>query len=180
LTADGIGQTFRLYNLVLDLEYKTPYTARVLSSNMASHVARTLVQAATGNTMTGTLGGPASKVIVVTASNTNMAGLAGLLHLDWLQPGYQNDVLAPGGAITFELRQSQTTGEYVVRVSYVAQSMDQLRNLTPLTLSAPPATSPVLVPGCPIRNAATFDCPIGVFVTVVDRALDPHSVDLIN
>ena len=180
LTADGIGQTFRLYNLVLDLEYKTPYTARVLSSNMASHVARTLVQAATGNAMTGTLGGPASKVVVVTASNTNMAGLAGLLHLDWLQPGYQNDVLAPGGAITFELRQSQTTGEYVVRVSYVAQSMDQLRNLTPLTLSAPPATSPVLVPGCPIRNAATFDCPIGVFVTVVDRALDPHSVDLIN
>jgi 4-phytase/acid phosphatase len=179
LTVDGIGQTFRLYNLVLDLEYKTPYMARVLSSNMASHVARTLVQAATGNAMTGTLGGPASKVVVVTASNTNMAGLTGLLHLDWLQPGYQNDVLAPGGAITFELRQSQSTGEYVVRTSYVSQSMDQLRNLTPLTLSAPPATAPVLVPGCPIRNAA-FDCPIGVFVTVVDRALDPHSVDLIN
>ncbi len=180
LTADGISQTFRLYNLALDLEYKTPYMAHVFSSNMASHVARTLVQAATGNAMTGTLGSPSSKVIVVTAANTNMTAFAGLLHLDWLQQGYQNDVLAPGGAITFELRQSQRTGEYVVRTSYIAQTMDQLRNLTPLTLVAPPAIAPVLVPGCTIRNRATLDCPLGVFVTVVDRALDPHSVDLIN
>ncbi len=67
---------------------------------------------------------------MVTTANTNMAGFAGLLHLDWLQPGYQSDVLAPGGAITFELRQSQSTGEYVVRTSYIAQSMDQLRNMT--------------------------------------------------
>ena len=180
LTAGGISQTFRLYNLVLDLEYKTPYMARVLSSNMASHVVRTMVQAATGSAMSGTLGTSSSKVIVVTAANTNMAAFAGLLHLDWLQPGYQNDVLAPGGAIVFELRQSQTTGEYVVRTSYVAQTMDQLRNVTPLTLSAPPVSAPVLVPGCTIRNLSTFDCPLGVFVTVVNHALDPHSVDLIN
>jgi 4-phytase/acid phosphatase len=180
LTSGGISQTFRLYNLALDLEYKTPYMARVLSSNMASHVARTMVQAATGNGMTGTLGNSSTKVIVVTASNTNMAGLAGLLHLDWLLPGYQNDVFAPGGAITFELRQSQSTGEYLVRTSYIAQTMDQLRNMTPLTLGAPPASAPVLVPGCTIRNPATLDCPLDLFVTVVDRALDQHSVDLIN
>jgi 4-phytase/acid phosphatase len=180
LTAAGVSQTFRLYNLALDLEYKTPYMARTLSSNMASHVARSMVQAATGNAMTGALGSPSSKIIVITASNTNMAGLAGLLHLDWLQPGYQNDVLAPGGAIVFELRQSQSTGEYVIRTSYVAQSMDQLRNLMPLTLSAPPAIAPVLVPGCTTRNALTFDCPLDVFVTLVAHAVDAHSVDLVN
>lgn len=180
LNADGVSQTFRLYNLALDLEYKTPYMARALSSNMASHLTRTLVQSATGNAVTGVLGTPAAKIVVVTASNTNMAGFAGLLHLDWLQPGYQNDVLAPGGAIVLELRQSQSTGEYVVRTSYIAQTMDQLRNLTPLTLTAPPAIAPVLVPGCAVRNAATFDCPLGSFVTLVDRALDPNSVDLIH
>ena len=86
----------------------------------------------------------------------------------------------PGGAIVLELRQSQSTGEYVVRTSYIAQTMDQLHNLTPLTLTAPPAIAPVLVPGCAVRNAATFDCPLGSFVTLVDRALDPNSVDLIH
>ncbi len=179
LTADGISQTFRLYNLVLDLEYKTPYMARTLTSNMASHVVRTLVQAATGNAMAGALGTPSSKAVVVIAANTNMAGFAGLLHLDWLQPGYQNDVLAPGGAIVFELRQSQSSGEYVVRTSYVAQTMDQLRNLTPLTLSEPPGRAPVLVPGCDPSNA-TFDCPLARFVRMVNQAIDSQSADLVN
>jgi 4-phytase / acid phosphatase len=147
LTAGGISQTFRLYNLILDLEFRTPYLASVQSSNVASHVVRSMVQAATGNAMTGALGNPTTKVVVLIASNTNLTGLAGLFHLDWILPGYQADVCAPGGTLVFELRQSQSTGEYIVRASYVAQTMDQLRNVTALTLDSPPASAPMLIPG---------------------------------
>jgi len=179
LTTGGISQTFRLYNLALDLEYRTPYLARVQSSNVASHVVRSLVQAATGNPMTGALASPNTKVIVLIAANTNIAGLAGLFHLDWLLPGYQADVSAPSGALVFELRQSQSTGEYIVRASYVAQTMDQLRKRTVLTLDAPPASAPVFIPGCSVRNA-TFDCPLAGFVEVAKQAIDPQSADLVN
>jgi 4-phytase/acid phosphatase len=179
LTGAGVNQITRLYNLLLDLEFRTPYLAGVQSSNIASHVVRSLVQAATGNAMTGALGTPSTKMIVLTASNTNIAGLAGLFHLDWILPGYQADTCAPGGALVFELRQSQGTGEYVVRVSYVTQTMDQLRNRTALTLAAPPAIAPVFIPGCSIRNA-TFDCPLGRFVSVAKQVIDPHSADLVN
>jgi 4-phytase/acid phosphatase len=179
LDAGSISQITRLYNLLLDLEYRTPYLARVQSSNMASHIVRSLVQAATGNGMTGTVGSPSSKVVVLVGSNTNMTGLAGLLDLDWVLPGYPPDTCAPGGILSFELRQSQSTGEYIVRVSYVTQTMDQLRNRTPLTLTAPPAIAPVFVPGCSTRNA-TFDCSLEDFVTVSRHAIDPLSVDLTN
>lgn len=179
LTAGGISQTFRVYDLLLDLEFRTPYLARVQSSNVVSHVVRSLVQAATGNAMTGSLGSPATKVIALIASNTNITGLAGLFHLDWLLPGYQADVCAPGGALVFELRQSQATGEYLVRASYIAQTMDQLRNQTALTIDAPPAMAPVFIPGCSVDNA-TFDCPLAQFVEVAKHAIDPQSVDLIN
>jgi len=179
LTAGGISQTFRLYNLLLDLEYRTPYLASVQSSNVASHVVRSLVQAATGNVMTGALGNPTTKMIVLIASNTNITGLAGLFHLDWILPGYQTDVCAPGGALVFELRQSQGTGEYIVRASYVAQTMDQLRNLTALTLDTPPAIAPVFIPGCSVRNAS-FDCPLANFVRVAKHVIDPQSADLTN
>jgi 4-phytase/acid phosphatase len=47
----------------------------------------------------------------------------------------------------FELRQVRSTGEYIVRVYYTAQTFDQLRNLTPLTAAAPPATMQLLIPG---------------------------------
>jgi 4-phytase/acid phosphatase len=129
--------------------------------------------------MTGALGGPSTKVIVLVASNTNITGLAGLFHLDWLFPGYQADVCAPGGALVFELRQSQGAGKYIVRASYIAQTMDQLRNVTVLTLDTPPAVAPVFIPGCSIRNA-TFDCPLDKFVGIAKDVVDPRSVDLTN
>lgn len=179
LTAGGILQTFRLYNLLLDLEYRTPYLAGVQSSNVAAHVVRTLVQAATGNTKSGALGTPSTKAIVLMASNTNITGLAGLLHLDWLVPGYQADAAAPGGVLVFELRQSQSTAEYIVRAVYITQTMDQLRNLTLLTLDAPPAIAPVFIPGCSRQNA-TFDCPLDEFVEMSKQVIDPSSTDVTN
>lgn len=179
LTAGGIGQTFRLYNLLLDLEFATPYLARLQSSNATSHMVRSLVQAATGNAMTGALGKPSTKVIVLVASNTNLTGLASLFHLDWLLPGYEAGVCAPGGALVLELRQSQSTGEYIVRASYIAQTMDQLRNRAVLTLDTPPASAPVFIPGCSVSNP-TFDCPLADFVKMAKHAIDPESTDLVN
>jgi len=179
LTPDGNNQINRLYDVVLDLEYRTPYLAQVQSSNLASHIVRSLVQAATGSPMPGALASPTTKIIALIAANTNITGLAGLLHLDWLLPGYEPDVSAPSGALVFELRQSQSTGEFIVRTSYVAQTMDQLRNQTALTLDAPPAIAPVFVPGCSIDNT-TFDCPLERFVRVANQVIDPHSADSVN
>ncbi len=177
LNAGGISQVFRLYDRTLDLEYRTPYLAGVQNSNLASHIVRTLLQSATGNSMTGALGTPSHKVIALIASNFNIAGLAGLLDLDWCVAGYQADVAAPGGALVFELRQSRSTGDFVVRTVYITQTMDQLRQRSPLTLAAPPAVAPVFIPGCSTQNA-TFDCPLDHFIRAVKRAVDPKSVDL--
>jgi len=113
------------------------------------------------------------------ASNTNITVAAGLLHMDSLLRSYEADVAAPSGALVFELRQSQSSGEYLVRASYVAQTMDQLRKLTPLTLNAPPPTAPVFIPGCSVDNA-TFDCPLGRFVRLADQVIDPFSADFVN
>jgi 4-phytase/acid phosphatase len=179
LTAGGVSQLSRLGDLILDLECRTPYLAKVQSSNLASHVVRSMVQAATGNAVTGALGNPTTKAIVLIASDVNISGLAGLFHLDWLVPGYQADFCGPGGALVFQLRQSQSTGEYIVRASYIAQTLDQLRNRTALTLSTPPVSAPVFIPDCSVRNA-TFDCPLAKFVAVAKQAIDPQSADLTN
>ena len=175
----SISRTYHLYDKLLDLEYRTPYLAGVQSSNMASHVVRSLVQASTGKPVAGALASPSTKVILLLGTNTQITGLAGLLHLDWALPEFPLDEASPSGVLVFELRQSESTGQFVVRVSYTAQTFEQLRNVTPLTLSNPPATAPVFVPGCSTSNA-TFDCPLAGFVNVVDQAIDPQSIDLSN
>jgi len=177
LDAAGISRIFRVYNALLDLEYRTPYLAKVQSSNLGAHIVRTLLQAATGAATNGGLGNPTDKIVVITAANTTLAGLAGLFRLDWLAPGDQPDVAALGGAIVFELRQSQRTGEFIVRASYITQTLDQLRNRTPLTLDAGPANIPVFIPGCSIDNA-TFDCPLSGFVRVTGGEIDLRYADV--
>lgn len=156
LTAAGISQISRLTTVALDLENRTPYLARVQSSNMASHMVRSMVQAATGNALTGSLGSPSTKVILLIASDVNVTGLAALIHLDWVLPGYQADYCGPGGALVFQLRQSRSTGEFILRASYIAQTLDQLRNQTPLTLAAPPAR--LRLPDVSVSSRGTSRC----------------------
>jgi len=178
LNESQISQVFRVYDRLLDLEYRTPYMATQQASNLASHIVRSLVQAATGDAMTGTLASPAAKIVSLTASNFNIAGLSGLFHLDWLLPGYQPDVAAPGGVLMFQLRQSTVTGEYLVRVAYVSQTMDQLRNQTPLSLAAPPPSAPVAIPGC-TSDDANLDCPLGQFVRIASQVINANAADLV-
>ena len=147
LTMDNLSQETRLLGLGFQIELLSPYLDQVQSSNAASHVLRTMEQAVIGNNIPGAFGDARSRSVVVISSDDYVAGLAGLLHLHWLLPGYQPDFCAPGGALVFELRQSKISREYLVRVSYTAQTFDQLRNLTPLTLNNPPATVQLLIPG---------------------------------
>jgi 4-phytase/acid phosphatase len=135
---DALSQHTRIFNLIFNIEMLTPYLNQVQSSNAGSHILRTLEQAVLGEhlPLPGIFGNSKSRVHVIISSDAYVIGLAGLLHLHWMLNGYQQDYSAPGGALVFELRQVAKTKEYLVRVFYIAQTFDQLRNLTPLTAAA--------------------------------------------
>ena len=174
LSLDTLSQHTRLITLTQNLEMRTPYLSQVQSSNAAAHVLRSMNQAVIGKAVPGAFGDPLSRVIAVISSDAYVTGLAGLLDLHWQLPGYQPDFCPPGGALVFELRQSKTSGEYLVRVFYTAQSFDQLRNLTPLTLEKPPETIQLLVPGA--RPGSNMDVRFEVFQRLLRNAIGPRYV----
>jgi 4-phytase/acid phosphatase len=147
LPLDRLSQHTRLITLAFNLTFRPPYLNQVQSSNAASHVLRSMEQAVIHDRIPGAFAGPKSRVHVIISSDAYVIGLAGMLGLHWQLQGYQPDFCPPGGALVFELRQSQTSGEYLVRAFFTAQTWEQLRNLTPLTLEAPPATVQLLIPG---------------------------------
>jgi len=175
LSLDTLSQTTRIADLTLGIALRTPYVARVQSSNAAAHILRSMRQAVLNEAIPGAFGDPASRVIAVISSDAYIAGLAGLLNLHWQLPGYQPDFCALGGALVFELRQSTVSGEYLVRAFYTAQSFDQLRNLTPLTLSAPPETIQVRIPGGS-KPGTTLDVKFEIFQKLVMDAIGPQYV----
>jgi len=176
LPLDELSQLTRLITLEFSIAMRSPYLARVQSSNAASHILRSMEQVVIGDDIPGGFGDAKSRVIVAISSDAYMAGLAGLLDLHWLLPGYQPDFCPPGGAIVFELRQSRRTREFLVRAFYTAQTFDQLRNLTPLTLAAPPATMQLLIPGVG-HSATDLDVSFDSFQKLLRKAIDRKCVE---
>lgn len=176
LSLDAISRETRMEQMVFDVALRSPYLARVQSSNAASHILRTMEQAVIGDDIPGGFGNARSRVVVVISSDGYEAGLAGLLNLHWLLPGYQKDFCAPGGALVFELRRSRRSSDHIVRAFYTSQTFDQLRDLTPLTLQSPPATMQLLIP-VEGQTPPDLDLPFGVFQKLLRKAIDPTCVD---
>ena len=116
----------------------------------------------------GALGRAGDAVLILSGHDTNLSNVSGLLGLSWHLPGYQPDDTPPGGALVFSLWKDASSGKYSVRTQYLAQSLDQIRNLTPLTLAEPPESETVLVPGC-----AADGCAWETFSRLVAQAIDP-------
>ncbi|MGO9374135.1 MAG: hypothetical protein ACLQBD_18860 [Syntrophobacteraceae bacterium] len=176
LTPDQVSQQTGLVSLQFDIEMRSPYLDKVQSSNAASHVLRTMQQAILHRKVPGAFGNAKSRMVVVISSDAYVAGLAGLLNAHWQLPGYQPDFCAPGGALVFELRQYNRSKQYLVRVFYTAQTFDQLRSLTPLTLQNPPATMQLLIPGGS-RSATNLDVQYGVFQKLLGNAIGQRYVE---
>ncbi len=175
LSRAALSQQTRIINLLFDIETLPPYLNRLQSSNAAAHILRSLQQAASGKRVAGAMGEVGTNVIVVNSSDAYVVGLAGLMGLHWLLPGYQPDYCAPDGAIVLELRQSTRTAQYLVRGFYTAQTLEQLRELTPLGLDTPPATMQLLLPGAR-RSSESLDVPLSDFTAAVNAEIDQRAV----
>jgi 4-phytase/acid phosphatase len=79
------------------------------------------------------------------------------------------------GALVFELRQAAKTKEHLVRVFYTAQTFDQLRNLTPLTIETPPASMQLVIPGGS-KSSTNLDVNFSTFSNLLKAAMDQKYV----
>ncbi|MDR3557516.1 MAG: hypothetical protein P4L55_22390 [Syntrophobacteraceae bacterium] len=175
LTPAQVSQHTRLIDLGFAIEERLPYLSQVQRSNAASHILRTMQNAANGYNLQGAFGNAGSKVVAVISSDNYVAGLAGLLNLHWQLPTYQPDFCAPGGALVFELRKSMQTKKYLVRVFYTAQTFDQLRSLDPLTQN-PPATMQLFVPGGS-ASVTNPDVDFSSFQKLLKSLINPKDVE---
>jgi 4-phytase/acid phosphatase len=175
MTPQTLTQLLQLHALFFNLAQGTFYPAQVQGSNLASHLLRTIDQAIGGKADPGAFGTPEHKVVVLVGHDTNIINLGGMLGLGWWLPGTQMNPVLPGGALVFELRQRRADRQYVVRTYYVSQTLEQTRELTPLTLENPPAVAPIFIPDCS-EPGPGYDAPLDRFEKLFRRVIDPNFV----
>jgi 4-phytase/acid phosphatase len=172
----GLRQAIGLHDAEEDYADRTPEIARMHASILLDRIAKALDQSATGKAVAGAPGKPDDKVLLLVGHDTNIATVAGSLGLDWIIDGRRNDT-PPGGTLVFELWRA-AGGSYSVRAYYTAQTLNQMREATPLTAANPPARVPVFVPGCEAasRGAAGLACSLESFEVTVRHSIDPEYV----
>jgi len=155
-----------------DFADRTGYIARAKSSNLLSHILQSMEQSVGALPVAGAVGKPGDRLLVLVGHDTNIAAIAGALNLNWIVDGRRDDT-PPGGALVFELWK-RSNGEFAVYTYYTAQTLDQMRNLTPLTLANPPQRVLVYLPAC---GRADGSCEWNQFRAALKLAIDPSFVN---
>jgi 4-phytase/acid phosphatase len=164
-----------LHSEYFDLAHRTPALARIQSSNMLFHIARTLEQGMRSQPVEDAVGPVGSKVVVLVGHDTNIAGVAALLGVHWALDGREDDT-PPGTELAFELWQN-SLGAWSVRVTVAMQTLQQLRTMQDLTLAAPPAYKTLDLRGF---SSESEWCPWDSFNKTVDAAIDKRNILLIS
>lgn len=158
-----------------DYVLRTPYFAQIGASDLASHLAATLQQAATEKPVSGALGDPSTRFLLLLGHDSNLTWLGGLLHLNWLLPDQPLNATPPGSALVFELHHNPQTNRFYLQVYFMSQTLDQMRYKTPLTTGHGPSIATVFVPNC--STDATDRCPLDRFQSLVQSAIDRSFVE---
>ena len=181
--ADGMGQVgwgrvdehklrelMQLHTASADLERRTYYIARGQAAPMLSAILASMQQAISQTPVGGALGKKSDRLLILVGHDTNLNNISGALGLSWLIDGRRDDT-PPGGALVFELWQNAATSKSSVRLFYTAQTLDQMRNFTPLNLEAPAERVPVSIPGC---VGADMSCDWNIFQSLVRAVSSPE------
>jgi 4-phytase / acid phosphatase len=161
-----------------DYVLRTPYFAQIGASNLASHIGATLQQAADKKPVSGAIGNPDTRFLLLLGHDSNLTWLGGLLHLNWLLPDQPLNATPPGSALVFELHRNTVTNRFYLQVYMMSQTLDQMRYKTPLTTAQEPSIATIFVPGC--STDATNRCPLDQFQELIRSAINQTFVEKIS
>jgi 4-phytase/acid phosphatase len=147
----------RLHAILFDVHTRSPYMA----PRSGGPVARRILTALTAQD------GPAVTLLV--GHDDGIAAVASLLGVHFRIPTYGRDDPPVGGALGFEVLRDPRSEARFIRIIYQAQTLDQLRDLAPLTLRAPPVVQVLRMPSCAFKGKAL--CPLADFSRLLERRL---------
>ncbi|EHC1653744.1 bifunctional glucose-1-phosphatase/inositol phosphatase [Escherichia coli] len=149
----------KLKNGYQDSLFTSPEVARNVAKPLVSYIDKALVTDRTS----------APKITVLVGHDSNIASLLTALDFKPYQLHDQNERTPIGGKIVFQRWHDSKTNRDLMKIEYVYQSAEQLRNADALTLQAPAQRVTLELSGCPI-DANGF-CPMDKFDSVLNEAV---------
>jgi len=148
----------KLKNGYQDALFTSPAVAQNVAKPLVRYIDKTLVSDAA----------KAAKVTVMVGHDSNIASLLTALDFAPYQLHDQYERTPIGGKIVFQRWNDPATKRELMKIEYVYQSSDQLRNADVLTLKNPAQRVTLALKGCPVDGNGF--CPLETFNAVMNAA----------
>lgn len=166
-TPEQWAELSAIKNAYQDTLFTSPTVARDVAAPLVDYLRSMLVDEDKAS---------APKVTLMVGHDSNIASLLTALDFKPYTLPEQNEHTPIGGMIQFQRWHDKKNNRELVKVEYVYQSVDQLRNATPLSLNTPPKRVTLQMNGCP-TDADGF-CPWDKFTQVLNKALQGTPMEI--
>ena len=171
-SARQVSQLTALTKAKYDFINDSPYIASRGGSQLMNQIALALGQG-TPQAKDDPLGMPPdTRFTLLVAHDTNISYLRTLLGFRWSLGDYLEGNIPPVGSLHFERYKQLSSGRYFLRVAFEAQSLEQIRQLTPLTRAQPPLHADMTgTQGCITASVGVL-CPLDAALQRLDQNID--------
>ncbi|HCC6165861.1 TPA: AppA family phytase/histidine-type acid phosphatase [Citrobacter amalonaticus] len=159
-----------LHNAQFDLLQRTPEVARSRATPLLDLISEALVSDGSTENHYG-IKLPDS-LLFIAGHDTNLANLSGVFDLNWSLPG-QPDNTPPGGELVFERWTRVSDNTDWIQISFVYQTLQQMREFIPFSSSSLPNKIVLTLPSCQDKNPEGM-CPLKHFIDIVQTARIPQ------
>ncbi|MBP2154458.1 histidine-type phosphatase [Erwinia rhapontici] len=164
-SAADVAKLMPLLTTKYDYINDVPYIAQRGGSILMDQIAKALAtQPVKG-------GPPDVRWLLYVAHDTNISWLRTMLNFSWQQASYPRGNIPPAGSLVFERWRETQTGKRYIRLYFQAQTLDQIRYLTPLNATQPPLISELGFDGCKITKVGTL-CPYESTLNRIRKNID--------
>lgn len=138
------------------------FTSVAVAQNVAKPLVKYIDNALVGE------GASKAKVTLLVGHDSNIASLLTALDFKPYQLPGQYERTPIGGKLLFQRWHDSAGNRDLMKIEYVYQSTEQLRNADALTLQAPPQRVTLALNGCPVDDQGF--CPLETFKKVINEA----------
>ena len=177
-SAADIAPLMKLKEIKFDLIEHNPYIAARGGSQLMSQILYALEKGsgfqdpdADGKISASA---PDARMVMYVAHDTNLGYLQPLLNVSWRLAGYPQDDTPPGSTLVFERYRDSNTRQTYIGVTFITQTLDQIRRLEPLSDKNPPLQHKLNL-NCKTSPDGWL-CPINEFAAQVNRRLDHQAI----
>ena len=162
-SAADIAQLMPLLSFKYDYTNDLPTPA----ARGASQLMEQIAEALRGKQQTAL---PDTRWLLIVAHDITISWLRTMLSFDWQQGLYPHGNIPPGGSLVFERWRNEHQQRFV-RIYFQAQSLDQLRQLTPLSQQHPPLLTELHFKGCEKSEVGTL-CPFDAAMQRIEKNIN--------